>query len=114
MNTAIQTATKRTITFTIDGERYANLERVAIAMNKVSWCDSDNSPETVLRAFVLPWAENLLDSPYELCDTILDGIATDDEGLGEAPGLIHKARLAELKAAFAAEGLALPGGAHEV
>ena len=95
-----RTAQKRRITFTVDGERYARLERVARAMNKTSWCCSDNTPETVFKEFVLPWAENLLDSTAELCDSILGGIATSDDNLTEAPEPMHTARIAELRNAF--------------
>ena len=94
-----RTAQKRRITFTVDGERYARLERVARAMNKTSW-RSDNTPETVFKEFVLPWAENLLDSTAELCDSILTGIATSDDNKGEAPEPMHAARIAELRNAF--------------
>lgn len=95
-----RTAPKRRITFTVDGERYADLERVANAMNRVSWCDNDNTPESVFRDFVLPFAENLLDSSAELCDVILGGIATGDDNMTTAPEPIHTARIAELSKAF--------------
>ena len=94
-----RTAQKRRITFTVDGERYARLERVARAMNKTSWCNG-NTPETVFEEFVLPFAENLLDSPAELCDFILGGIATSDDNMTEAPEPMHTARIAELRNAF--------------
>ena len=97
--TTQRTAKKRCITFTVDGERYANLERVARAMNQTSWCNG-NTPESVFEEFVISWAENFLDSPYELCDTILSGIATSDDGLTEAPEPMHTARIAELRNAF--------------
>ena len=97
---ARRTAQKSRITFTVNGEQYANLERVANAMNTVSWCDNANTPESVFREFVLPFAENLLDSPFDLCDTILGGIVTSDDGLAEAPEPVHSARLAELDKAF--------------
>lgn len=95
-----RTAQKRRITFTVEGEQYARLERVARAMNKTSWCCGDNTPETVFKEFVLPWAENSLNSTAELCGTILDGIATSDDNTGEAPEPMHTARIAELRNAF--------------
>ncbi len=98
--TTQRTAQKRRITFTVDGERYARLERVARAMNKTSWCCNDNTPETVFKEFVLPGAESLLDSPAELCGFILSGIATSDDNAGEAPEPMHTARIAELRNAF--------------
>ncbi len=109
MNTKRQTATKRAtrrtaqkrrITFTVDGERYARLERVARAMNQTSWCMDDNTAKSVFKEFVLPAAETLLDSTAELCDFILGGIATSDDNKGEAPEPMHTARIAELRNAF--------------
>ncbi len=94
-----RTAQKRRITFTVDGERYSRLERVARAMNKTSWCNG-NTPETVFEEFVLPFAETFLDSSDELCFSILDGIATSDDNTGEAPEPMHTARIAELRNAF--------------
>ncbi len=103
--TAGKTATEcdegRTITVTISGERYDLLERIANAMNSVSWCSSDNTPESVLAGFALPYTASLLDSPRELCDTILDGIGTSDDWTGDAPEPIRSARLDELRRAFA-------------
>lgn len=101
--TAGKTA-ERTITLTISGERYDALERVAKAMNTVSWCDSDNTPETVFEGFVGSWVEGMLDSPSDLCDTVLSGIATGDDGRG-APAPLHTARLDELRDAFARAGI---------
>ena len=95
-----RTAQKRRITFTVDGERYANLERVAQAMNKTSWCCNDNTPESVFKEFALPCVENFLDSPAELCELILGGIATSDENMTDAPEPMHSARIAELRKAF--------------
>lgn len=93
--------TRRRIVLTIDGERYARLERVARAMNETSWCDNDNTPETVFDAFVWPLAEDFLDSTDKLCGLISDGIATSDDGLTDAPEPVHAARLDELNRAFA-------------
>jgi len=97
--TTRRTAQKRSITFTVDGERYARLERVARAMNRTSWCNG-NTPETVFEEFVLPCAENFLDSTTELCGFILEGIATSDDNRTDAPEPIHAARIAELRNAF--------------
>jgi len=90
---------KRRIVVIIEGERYDNLERVAQAMNGVSWCDTDNTPETVFENFVFPWSEDFLDSPARLAESILDGIATSEDGR-TAPEPLHTERLKELKAAF--------------
>ncbi len=93
-----RTEQKRRITFTVDGERYANLERVAQAMNKTSWC-TGNTPESVFEEFVLPCVENFLDSPAELCEFILNAIATSDDGR-MAPEPMHTARITDLRNAF--------------
>ena len=90
----------RRITLTIEGEHYDTLERIAQAMNTVSWCTNKNTPETVFDAFVWPIAEDLLDSPAELRDMILDGISTGDD-YRRTPGPVHDARIAELDKAFA-------------
>lgn len=95
-----RTTQKHRITFTVTGERYALLKRVADAMNKVSWCDNDNTPESVFMGFVEPFAGGLLDSPDELCEAVLTGIATSDDGLTDAPEPTHAARIAELDKAF--------------
>jgi len=90
----------RRITMVIDGERYDALERVAQTMNSVSWCSSDNTPETVFDEFLRPFAEEPIDDLSELCEIILSGIATSDEGRKDAPEPTHSARLDELRAAF--------------
>ena len=94
-----RTAQKRRITFTVNDEQYTNLERVARAMNQTSWCN-DNTPESVFEGFVLPCMEDFLNSPYELCDLILGGIATDDDNMTEAPEPMHTVRIEELREAF--------------
>ena len=91
---------KRSITITVDGEWYKTLDRIARAMNKVSWCDNDNTPETVFDGFVWPILDDLLGSSNELCGLISTGIATGENGF-DAPEPTHSARISELRAAFA-------------
>lgn len=92
------------ITLVIDGERYDALDRIARAMNSVSWIDNGNTPETVFKEFLLPFADIPQDDPRELCGLILSGIATGDDGMN-APEPVHAERLAELSEAFANAGL---------
>jgi hypothetical protein len=102
----------RGIHVTIDGEELDALERAALAMNRISWGDKDppNTAFTVFRAFVWPWAGQFLEDPSQMAMDILDGIATDDDGMTSAPEPVHSQRLAELRAAFEAEGLLEKGG----
>ena len=101
MNRTMQRTTrKRRITFTVNDEQYANLERIAGAMNNVQWTCCDNTAESVFNLFVRPLVENCLDSPAELCELISSGIATSDDTPTAAPEPIHTARIAELRNAF--------------
>ena len=103
--TAKRCATRRIkITLVIDSERYDTLDRIARALNSVSWCDGGNTPKTVFDAFLRPFAEEPLDDPSELCGIILSGIATGDDGMN-APEPVHGERLAELSEAFTKAGL---------
>ena len=85
----------RKIVVTIKGEMYDRLERIANAMNSVSWC-SGNTAESVFKWFV--WIPDLLET-HAICCTILGGIATGDNGM-TAPEPINTERLKELEAAF--------------
>ena len=96
---------KRSLTVTVDGEWYRNLERVARAMNTVAWCGKDNTAETVFDSFLWPLLETYLESPDEFGGLILSGIATGDNGF-DAPEPTHSARKEELRTAF--DGLKLP------
>ena len=93
--TAGKTADTQTheITIAINGEDYANLQRIADAMNSVEWCCDDNTPQTILTVFML-W----LSGYDEMCEYILDAIDTgcdDDTAEGEK-------RKCVLKKAFSA------------
>jgi len=90
---------KRSLTVTVGGEWYRNLDRIARAMNTTSWGGNDNTPETVFDAFLWPFLEDLLDSPSELGGLILSGIATGENGF-DAPEPMHSARKEELRVAF--------------
>ena len=91
-------ADEKKITLVIDGEWYQNLKRVADTMNTVSWCD-DNTAESVFEEFVFPWMLDFLRSPKELAGSILDGIATGEDG-EDMPEPVHSQRIEELRAAF--------------
>ena len=94
----------KSLVVTIDGEQYANLERVADALNRVSWGDGGNTAESIFAAFV--WSgEELLTSPGLVAGNILAGIATDNENMTEAPEPLHSQRIAELKKAFEDAGI---------
>ena len=94
-------ATAKRITLTVDGERYAALERVAEALNGIPWCDKDNTPESVFHEWVWPFADGPMRDPRELCE-LVEG----DFDTGHAPGTpADRARLADVRAAFKAAGL---------
>ena len=90
-------ADEKKITLVIDGEWYQNLKRVADTMNTVSWCDGDNTPETVFDEFVKWEIDYTLGSVRELCSQVAEAIDTGYEGKDDTK---HYARLAELRAAF--------------
>ena len=90
---------KRRIVVVIEGEQYDNLGRVAQAMNGVKWCEGDNTAESVFNEFVWHWDGVMLNSPAEISESVLGGIATGEDG-GDAPEPLHTERLKELKAAF--------------
>ncbi len=92
-----QCAGEKKITLTIEGKQYENLKRIADAMNTVSWCDTDNTPETVWKGFVEWGLTYTLDSIRELCEQVEGGIDTGFERSDETK---HLARIAELRAAF--------------
>ena len=94
----------RRIVVIVDGERYDNLARVAQAMNSAPWCTNDNTAESVFDWFVWPLAEDYLDSLQEMCDSILHGIATGENG-EDMPEPVHSKRIEELRAAFVGAGL---------
>ena len=91
----------RSITITIDGERYALLERVAEALNGIPWCEHDNTPESVFYEWVWPFADGPMRDPRELCMLVVESFDT-----GYAPDTpADRARLAEVRAALVAAGL---------
>lgn len=93
--------TPKRITLTIDGERYAVLERVAEALNGIPWCANDNTPESVFREWVWPFADGPMRDPRELC-----GLVEESFDTGYAEGTPEEtARLADVRAAFEAAGL---------
>ena len=83
----------RSISIKIDGEDYANLQRLADAMNSVGWCDNDNTPETIVKAFF--WH---IEDYRTMCDDVADGI---DTGFADGTPQDHERKKA-LRVAFAA------------
>ena len=98
-------AKQNAIEATIDGEEYARLEKIADAMNRTSWSDTDNTALTVFKSFVWTWIEDYLGEPERLALDILDGIATADDRMGLAPEPEHSRRIAELRKAYVEVGL---------
>ena len=92
-------ADEKKITLVIEGEWYQNLKRVADTMNTVSWCNDDNTAESVFEEFVFPWMLDFLQSPKRLAESILEGIATGEDGEC-LPEPQHSARIEELRTAF--------------
>lgn len=91
------------LTITVTGEVYANLRRVADAMNKVSWTDDDNTPDSVCEFWIGGLLRRVGDSPdvgscnvTDLTTDIQDGIDTGAVDGSET----DKARRRELEAAF--------------
>ena len=91
-----QSNRRRRLTLTISDREYKALSDIAKAINRVSWLDGGNTAASVLCSFVLPEIDKA-----ELQAEILSCIATDESGF-DAPGALHRARIAELEAAFAA------------
>ena len=101
--------TPKRITLTIDGERYAVLERVAEALNGIPWCENDNTPESVFREWVWPFADGPMCYPRELC-----GLVEESFDTGYAEGTPEEmARLADVRAAFKAAGLYSKGASAD-
>ena len=91
---------------TIEGEESRNIRRVVDVLNAVDWTgDADMTPARLLKVWILDLADEDLHSPAHLAESILDGIATDDEGLTAAPEPLHSQRLALLRAAFVRAGI---------
>lgn len=83
-----------TLTLTLTGDEYRALTDVAKAMNRVSWCGTDNTAASVYKEFVLPELDKT-----ELMANIVSCIATGEDGF-DVPEPLHSLRLSELKAAF--------------
>lgn len=97
----------------VGGKAYENLRKIADVMNGVGWCDTDNTPATILAGFVVGgYLDNLAtDTAYcgnlrgagagEVAQDIVDGIDTGFDS--DTPE--DKKRKGELDAAFRAAGL---------
>lgn len=92
------------VTIRVTGKAYANLAKIAAAMNGVGWCDNDNTPATVCDFWIGSFLWRTQYAPEEGCgcnvrdvlDDIIGGIDTGfDDGTEE-----DAARKRELSAAF--------------
>lgn len=90
---------------TIDGDAYRNIRRVVDALNSATWTDGDNTPALLFEDWILDLVDEELHDPAHLAESILDAVATDDDGTGSAPEPLHSQRIAELRAAFVAAGI---------
>lgn len=95
------TDTNGALHVTVDGEQYANLAKVAASMNRAPWTDGDNTPQSVFENFTFSLTEQFLNTPAEMAEDILSCV---DTGAKE-PSPLYKQRIAELKAAFVADGI---------
>lgn len=96
----------RAVTIRVGGRAYANLAKIASALNALSWTDDDNSPASVLDFWVgsllgrieTTPEEDATNSVTDLVFDFADGIDTGaDDGTPE-----DASRRAELKAALQA------------
>ena len=92
------------VTIRVTGKAYANLAKIAAAMNGVGWCDNDNTPATVCELWIGSFLWRTQYAPEEgggcnvrdVLDDIICGIDTGfDDGTEE-----DAARKRELSAAF--------------
>ena len=67
-----------TITWTASAAQVAALEKVARALNGVSWCEKDNTAESVFGQFIKRGIDKLFDNPRQLADEISDSIDTGE------------------------------------
>ena len=99
---------ENTITITICGRPLDNLRKITTAMNSTDWCGGDNTPLSVLDAFIVgDWLRELgrptkkwhgitVDGVGEITDMIVSGIETDFES--DSPK--DEERRAALRATF--------------
>ena len=71
------TATRRSLTIKLQGKAFENLNAAADAMNATSWCDTDNTPESVFRVLLGSFIDALA-APSTYYENIACG------GIGEA------------------------------
>lgn len=92
------------VTIRVTGKAYANLAKIADALNGVSWADRDNSPVSVLDYWVGSLIRRTADTPAD-CDwqnvaEICDDMKTDLDTGAEEGSKTDKRRREELKAAL--------------
>lgn len=93
----------RVVTITLDGEQFKILERVADALNTLSWegQENDNTPESVCREWVGWMIHDDFDPPSQFVGGIVDSIDTRNGGDEE----LDKTRREEVRRAFVDAGL---------
>lgn len=98
------------VTVTISGAAYANLRRVADAMNGVSWTENDHDPAWAVSYYVGPFLDRLADTPETCASENVTDLTSDimlNLDTGHREGTPEdKARRDELRTAFEAAGLA--------
>lgn len=72
------------ITWTASAAQVAALEKAATALNGVSWCEKDNTAESVFEQFIKWGIDDLLNNPKSLASEISQGIETNEEPDSEA------------------------------
>lgn len=92
------------VTIRVTGKAYANLAKIADALNGVSWADRDNSPVSVLEYWVGSLIRRTADTPAD-CDwqnvaEICADMKTDLDTGAEEGSKTDKRRREELKAAL--------------
>ena len=68
----------KAITWTASAAQVETLEKVARALNGVSWCEKDNTAQSVFEQFIKWGIDTLLDNPKQLADEISDSIETNE------------------------------------
>lgn len=98
------------LTITIGGKAWANLKKIADTMNKIEWCEHDNTPGSVLRFYcgqlieaagaapVTAWDNGLRYADGGVADIMND--LADNLDYGDEDADKEKRRSAELRKAL--------------
>lgn len=100
------------VTVTIRGAAYKNLAAIADAMNAVEWCDSDNTPESILSLLIGDLVDDLSSKAryYERIPTggianVADEICNAIDTGAEPDTSEDRAKRDELRREFSRRGL---------